>query len=169
MLSEQIDKIVKARNSAKTILENRIANAKLWQSYVNGLLAICNQKRKTWNLVIQDSRAEKEAKILETHLNEFKKHVDKLLGVTEDGNSLKSALERACREYVNLGIIGPWRIGKSQIVQQLTGLDTWLIPTDAADNCTPPLFEDQPQEKINIISKLNVNINMSKKKKQKQK
>ena len=25
---------------------------------------------------------------------------------------------------------------------------------DAADNCTPPLFEDQPQEKINIISKL---------------
>lgn len=39
MLSEQIDKIVKARNSAKTIFENRIANAKLWQSYVNGLLA----------------------------------------------------------------------------------------------------------------------------------
>ena len=25
---------------------------------------------------------------------------------------------------------------------------------DAADNCSPPLFEDQPQEKINIISKL---------------
>ena len=25
---------------------------------------------------------------------------------------------------------------------------------DAADNCTPPLFEDQPQEKINIRSKL---------------
>ena len=25
---------------------------------------------------------------------------------------------------------------------------------DAADSCTPPLFEDQPQEKINIISKL---------------
>ena len=25
---------------------------------------------------------------------------------------------------------------------------------DAADNCTPPLFDDQPQEKINIISKL---------------
>ena len=25
---------------------------------------------------------------------------------------------------------------------------------EAADNCTPPLFEDQPQEKINIISKL---------------
>ncbi len=36
---------------------------------------------------------------------------------------------------------------------------------DAADNCTPPLFDDQPQEKINIISKLgfgmhsNVDIN----------
>ena len=25
---------------------------------------------------------------------------------------------------------------------------------DAADNCTPPLFDDQPQEKVNIISKL---------------
>ena len=157
MLSEQIDKIVKARNSAKTIFENRIANAKLWQSYVNGLLAICNQKRKTWNLVIQDSNAEKEAKILETHLNEFKKHVDKLLGVTEDGNSLKAALERACREYVNLGIIGPWRIGKSQIVQQLTGLDTWLIPTDAADNCTAcPIHvingEYKGEESVAVIS-----------------
>ena len=29
---------------------------------------------------------------------------------------------------------------------------------DAADNCTPPLFEDQPQEKINIISKLYAKI-----------
>jgi len=25
---------------------------------------------------------------------------------------------------------------------------------EAADNCSPPLFDDQPQEKINIISKL---------------
>ena len=33
---------------------------------------------------------------------------------------------------------------------------TLILPLifEAADNCTPPLFEDQPQEKINIISKL---------------
>ena len=32
---------------------------------------------------------------------------------------------------------------------------------DAADNCTPPLFDDQPQEKINIISKLGFGMHES--------
>ena len=32
---------------------------------------------------------------------------------------------------------------------------------DAADNCSPPLFDDQPQEKINIISKLGFGMHES--------
>ena len=32
---------------------------------------------------------------------------------------------------------------------------------NAADNCTPPLFDDQPQEKINIISKLGFGMHES--------
>ncbi|WP_305557602.1 DNA primase large subunit PriL [Methanobrevibacter sp. V74] len=44
----------------------------------------------------------------------------------------------------------------SDIDPDLTITENEILPLifDAADNCTPPLFDDQPQEKINIISKL---------------
>ena len=136
MLSKQIDKIVKRRQEAVSGISRRIAKATTWKKYVEGLLAICRNKRETWEQVVKDSKSEEYAKKLEEHLNLFVEQVNILLN--EDGGnlSLKTALKRAQREYVNLGIVGPWRIGKSQIIQQLTHLDTWIIPTDAADNCT---------------------------------
>lgn len=136
MLSSRIDQIVTRRQEAEGSISKRIAKATLWKNYVEGLLSIYKNKRAIWNLVVKDSKSEEQARVLEEHLKDFKGHVDKLLGKDEDGESLLAALSRAQRGYVNLGIIGPWRIGKSQIVQQLTHLDTWLIPTDAADNCT---------------------------------
>ena len=44
----------------------------------------------------------------------------------------------------------------SDIDKDLKITENEILPLifEAADNCTPPLFEDQPQEKINIISKL---------------
>ena len=44
----------------------------------------------------------------------------------------------------------------SDMDPDLTITENEILPLifDAADNCTPPLFKDQPQEKINIISKL---------------
>lgn len=44
----------------------------------------------------------------------------------------------------------------SDIDKNLDITEREILPLifEAADNCTPPLFEDQPQEKINIISKL---------------
>lgn len=44
----------------------------------------------------------------------------------------------------------------SDIDKNLRITENEILPLiyEAADNCTPPLFEDQPQEKVNIISKL---------------
>ena len=44
----------------------------------------------------------------------------------------------------------------SDMDPDLTITENEILPLifEAADNCTPPLFDDQPQEKINIISKL---------------
>ena len=44
----------------------------------------------------------------------------------------------------------------SDVDPDLSITENEILPLifDAADNCTPPLFEDQPQEKVNIISKL---------------
>ena len=44
----------------------------------------------------------------------------------------------------------------SDIDEDLTINENEILPIifEAADNCSPPLFDDQPQEKLNIISKL---------------
>lgn len=44
----------------------------------------------------------------------------------------------------------------SDIDSDLSITENEILPLiyEAADNCSPPLFDDQPQEKINIISKL---------------
>ena len=51
----------------------------------------------------------------------------------------------------------------SDMDPDLTITENEILPLifDAADNCTPPLFEDQPQEKINIISKLGFGMHES--------
>lgn len=136
MLSEQIDKIVKRRQEAVGGIVRRVAKVTAWKNYVGGLLSICQSKRETWEKIIKDSGVEEQAMVLEEHLNSLLKRLNTLLSDEGEKGSLKTALNRAQRGYVNLGIVGPWRIGKSQIVQQLTHLDTWIIPTDAADNCT---------------------------------
>ncbi|MCQ2972442.1 MAG: DNA primase [archaeon] len=48
------------------------------------------------------------------------------------------------------------QIKVSDMDPDLTITQNEILPLifEAADNCTPPLFNDQPQEKINIISKL---------------
>lgn len=55
------------------------------------------------------------------------------------------------------GIFGSEETVKvSDIDSDLRITENEILPIiyQAADNCTPPLFDDQPQEKINIISKL---------------
>lgn len=136
MLSEKIDAIVAKRNAVAGGFEDKIKEATRWKTYVDNLLIFYEEKKGNWHLVLEDSKSLEQGLELKKSLIAFKEKVEKLLGKNEDGKSLKAASKRANRGYVNLGIIGPWRIGKSQIVQQLTRLDTWIIPTDAGDNCT---------------------------------
>lgn len=136
MLSEKIDAIVARRNAVAGDFEEKIKEATKWKNYVDNLLTFYEEKKGNWHLVLEDSKSLEQGLELKKSLMAFKDKVEKLLGKDEDGRSLKAASKRANRGYVNLGIIGPWRIGKSQIVQQLTHLDTWIIPTDAGDNCT---------------------------------
>ena len=136
MLSEQIDSIVARRNSVSNAFTEKMKTAESWQTYVDGLVSFFNTKKEVWYQVLHDSNSLDQGLQLEEDVLKFKVQVDGLLGKNEDGTSLKAAHERANRGHVNLGIIGPWRIGKSQIIQQLTHLDTWLIPTDSGENCT---------------------------------
>ena len=131
-----IDDIVARRNSVAGGFDEKIAIVKSWKKYVADILQFYDKKRNVWNQVLADSNSKEQGLVIENELKLLLKEINKLLGEKEDGKSLIAASSRANRSYVNLGIIGPWRIGKSQIIQKLTGLDTWLIPTGAGTNCT---------------------------------
>ncbi len=81
-------------------------------------------------------------------------------GVTSGGRN--DAIVLLLTSFASYARLYP-RIFSSDETMKVSDLDPDLNITkneilplifDAADNCTPPLFEDQPQEKINIISKL---------------
>lgn len=131
-----IDDIVARRNSVAGGFDEKIATVKSWKRYVSDILQFYERKRNVWNQVMVDSNSTDQGYAIEAELHMLLDEINKLLGEKEDGKSLLAASSRAKRSYVNLGIIGPWRIGKSQIIQKLTGLDTWLIPTGAGTNCT---------------------------------
>lgn len=133
---ELIDSIVARRNSVAGGFDEKIEIVKSWKKYVTEMLQFYKKKRPVWDQVLADSKSIDQGLEIESELQSLLLDINKLLGENEDGKSLISASSRANRSYVNLGIIGPWRIGKSQITQKLTGLDTWLIPTGAGTNCT---------------------------------
>lgn len=83
-----------------------------------------------------------------------------IAGVSSGGRN--DAIVLLLTSFVSYARLYP-RIFSSQELVKVSDIDTDLNITkeeilpliyEAADNCTPPLFDDQPQEKLNIISKL---------------
>lgn len=83
-----------------------------------------------------------------------------IAGVSSGGRN--DAIVLLLTSFVSYARLYPGIFGSDRTVK-VSDIDTNLNITlneilplifEAADNCTPPLFEDQPQEKINIISKL---------------
>ena len=81
-------------------------------------------------------------------------------GVSSGGRN--DAIVLLLTSFVSYARLYPGIFGSDRTVK-VSDIDTNLNITlneilplifEPADNCTPPLFEDQPQEKINIISKL---------------
>ena len=81
-------------------------------------------------------------------------------GVSSGGRN--DAIVLLLTSFVSYARLYPGIFGSDEIVKvsdidpDLKITENEILPLiyEAADNCSPPLFEDQPQEKINIISKL---------------
>lgn len=56
--------------------------------------------------------------------------------VEKAGERLADYHRRASRQYVNIGVVGPARGGKSLALQSATGLNGMVIPSSDADDCT---------------------------------
>lgn len=135
-VQETVNKIVSRRNEAKGPIVEKLNEARKWKTFLSSILMFHKTHRSPWNGVLKDSHVEGQWNELLNRINTFIHELDSLISGSENAYSLEAALIRAKRNFVNIGIIGPWRIGKSETVQKLTGLDTWNIPTGNNNNCT---------------------------------
>ena len=85
-----------------------------------------------------------------------------IYGTVKGGKLLREAFPPCITSFASYARLYP-RIFASDESVKVSDIDPDLSITEneilpliyeAADNCSPPLFDDQPQEKINIISKL---------------
>lgn len=86
---------------------------------------------------------------------------DTINGVSSGGRN--DAIVLLLTSFLSYARLYPKIFASEKTTMQISDIDNDLSITkneilplifEAADNCSPPLFDDQPQEKLNIISKL---------------
>ena len=138
-LSQQIQQVVDKRNEALDSLSPKVNKAKDWKTWVDSIEQFLNDNNSKWNVIINESGNNTETNwiSLQQRICEFKELVYNLLETDgEYDGSLTEAYARAGRSYLNLGSIGPWRRGKSELIARMTQLDSWIVPRSKLDKCT---------------------------------
>ena len=138
-LSQQIQRVVDKRNEALDSLTPLLTQAREWKDWIDGIESFLNENGFNWDAIIEESGESTATRweSLKGDISEFKKNVYNLLETS--GNyegSLAEAYARAERSYLNLGSIGPWRRGKSELIARMTQLDSWIVPRSKLDKCT---------------------------------
>lgn len=139
MLSQQINDIVSARQEASSEFVSKLNEAKLWQSKITSICDFLDENIYVWEEIIAESstNCQSEWNSIKSDLEQLRKLLNDAISVSLDNKGeLVEAEARSTRSYLNIGCIGPWRRGKSEVIAKLTGLDTWIVPTSKLDKCT---------------------------------
>ena len=118
-LSQQIQRVVDQRHGALDTLAPLVTQANEWKTRVDGINSFLNDNDSNWDAIIWESGDVTVSKwdSIKESISSFKDKVYNLLET--EGNyegSLTEAYARAERSYLNLGSIGPWRRGKSELI-----------------------------------------------------
>ena len=138
-LSQQIQRVVDQRHGALDTLAPLVAQANEWKTWVDGINSFLNDNDSNWDAIIWESGDVTVSKwdSIKESISSFKDKVYNLLETEGDyEGSLTEAYARAERSYLNLGSIGPWRRGKSELIARMTQLDSWIVPRSKLDKCT---------------------------------
>lgn len=125
-ISSKIDSIIKVRNSKVSSIDNAITNLDLCESAVRKIESL-QAKCIDGSLSVEDEVMDR---IKGISLKEFYtaagQYRDKL-------NMLK---DRFSRKNLHLSLVGRARMGKSLVIQKITGLDSSIIPSSDGSDCT---------------------------------
>lgn len=130
------------KNQVEQILQNRNSNLAKIEADENSISELQAKVRAIKALV--ESNDDKEIK---NSLQSIKSALDKLQKAAE---KIRNVRERFNRETINIGVSGIARVGKSTVLQNLTGLKDEQIPTGSGQPvtaCRSRIFNQSQDEK----------------------
>lgn len=136
-ICELLNEAIAIRERYKGELTEMKDNLDEWSQYVTELLPFMDNER--WLDITKNSRDVWNDVV--DKLNKLKKTLIELGFCGSYGGKFASAFNRVSRPYVNLGIVGPFRQGKSTLMRKLVQVDDfdndWLFPVQTGDDaCT---------------------------------
>lgn len=136
------------KNQVEQILQNRNSNLAKIEADENSISELQAKVRAIKALV--ESNDDKEIK---NSLQSIKSALDKLQKAAE---KIRNVRERFNRETINIGVSGIARVGKSTVLQNLTGLKDEQIPTGSGQPvtaCRSRIFnQSQDEEEYAVVS-----------------
>lgn len=131
-ISDKIAEIVAARENAGEEFYPMKKNIDKWRILVDKIDLFSN--KEDWCTILGEAKSCSDWEMINRDAINLKELIDSLSGWN---GCLTKACNRASRKWLNIGSIGRWRQGKSELISKLTGLDKWIIPRNGAtDACT---------------------------------
>ena len=125
-LSSTIDSIIKVRNSKVNSIDNAIENLSFCVAAVKRIESL-QAKCINGSFSVEDEVMDR---IKGISLKEFYVAADQY---REKLNMLR---DRFSRKSIHISLVGRARMGKSLVIQQITGLDSSIIPSSDGSDCT---------------------------------
>jgi len=133
-VKERVNKIVVKRQSLRKEYEATHGKIQRWVELRKNIYAFKNNP--DWIKLLETNNDLEECwRNLQTEVNEFSSKLNLLTNEKQTG-SFDEAYARVERSWLNLGLVGPWRHGKSITIAKLTGLDSYIVPLSQYGRCT---------------------------------
>lgn len=131
---ERVNKIVEIRQSLREEYETSYNRIQHWVELRNNIYAFKSDPQ--WlRLINTDEHLETSWHDLLSKTDDFNQKLNQLTNEKQTGD-FDEAFARVERSWLNLGLVGPWRHGKSITIAKLTGLDSYIVPISQYGKCT---------------------------------
>lgn len=152
-IKQRVNRIVEKRQKLRD--EYKATNSKIqnWVKLRNTINEFANNQ--DWNKLIKaDKNLDANWSTLVKETTAFSVRLNLLTNEKQTGN-FDEAFARVERSWLNLGLVGPWRYGKSITISQLTGLDSYIVPLSQYAKCTGTTIDIINGKDINASNQLN--------------
>ncbi|NVO08799.1 MAG: hypothetical protein HXX16_02450 [Bacteroidales bacterium] len=151
-VKERVNKIVIKRQSLRKEYKATHEKIQQWVELRNNIYAF--KSNSMWiKLINTTPNLETCWHDLLLRTDDFSQKLN-LLTTDKQTGDFDEAFARVGRSWLNLGLVGPWRYGKSITIAKLTGLDSYIVPLSQYGKCTGTTIDIINGKDINATKNL---------------